>query len=396
MSKNELRSSQVITTYGPGAMVDLPDTSVIVAGLDHWRYDKSKLPIIQEPRLVAKLRTLLGVSDLTLRNPPPTRDQDYGPKTEIVGWRFPEWFIVQRTQISREGFRRRRLVHLDHLDNGKFRDTDRKRHPVVPVRFVRACTKGHVGDIDWIAFVHGVDNSCPRDLWMEERGTSGDLDEVLVVCDCSAKRAMSQAARRKLRAMGSCNGSRPWLGRGTKEPCGNENRLLIRSASNAYFPQLMSVISIPDSRRPIDDVVRSLWDDFLSDVENVDDLIKMRRKPTVATKLQGLSEEEVFAAIERMRDGDDVAERPIKEVEFEALAEAKEELGSDVPEGNFFARSIAKGKMGSTLDADGLARGFGSPASRGCSASGFYEVRIGWAGHRRRVGNRCGERSVGH
>lgn len=344
MSKNELRSSQVITTFGPGAMVDLPDTSVIVAGLDHWRYDKSKLPIIQEPRLVAKLRTLLGVSDLTLRNPPPARDQDYGPKTEIVGWRFPEWFIVQRTQISREGFRRRRLVHLDHLDNGKFRDTDRKRHPVVPVRFVRACTKGHVGDIDWIAFVHGVGNSCPRDLWMEERGTSGDLDEVWVVCDCGAKRAMSQAARRKLRAMGSCNGSRPWLGRGTKEPCGNENRLLIRSASNAYFPQLMSVISIPDSRRPIDDVVRSLWDDFLSDVENVDDLIKMRRKPTVATKLQGLSEEEVFAAIERMREGDDVAERPIKEVEFEALAEAKEELGSDVPEGNFFARLLPKGK----------------------------------------------------
>src|SRR5688572_7708675 len=183
MSKNELRSDQVITTYGPGAMVDLPDTSIIVAGLDHWRYDKSKLPIIQEPRLVAKLRTLLEVSDLTLRNPPPARDQDYGPKTEIVGWRFPEWFIVQRTQVTREGYRRRRLVHLDHLDNGKFRDTDRKRHPVVPVRFVRACTNGHVGDIDWIAFVHGVGEGCPRDLWMEERGTSGDLDEVWVVCD---------------------------------------------------------------------------------------------------------------------------------------------------------------------------------------------------------------------
>jgi len=344
MSKNELRSGQVITTYGPGAMVDLPETSIIVAGLDHWRYDKSRLPIVQEPRLVAKLRALLEVSDLTLRNPPPARDEDYGPKTEIVGWRFPEWFIVQRTQVTREGYRRRRLVHLDHLDNGKFRDTDRKRHPVVPVRFVRACTNGHVGDIDWIAFVHGAGNGCPRDLWMEERGTSGDLDEVWVVCDCGKQRAMSQAARRKLRALGSCNGSRPWLGRGAKETCGLANRLLIRSASNAYFPQLMSVISIPDSRRPIDDVVRSLWDDFLSDVESLEDVTKMRRKPTVATKLHDLSDADVFAAIERIRSVDDISERPIKEVEFEALAEAREELGSDVPEGNFFARSLPKPK----------------------------------------------------
>src|SRR5258708_40015906 len=45
-----------------------------------------------------------------------------------------------------------------------------------------------------------------------------------------------------------------------------------------------------------------------------------------------------------MGEGDDVAERPIKEVEFEALTEAKEELGSDVPEGNFFARLLPKAK----------------------------------------------------
>ena len=77
-------------------MVDLPDTSIIVARLEHWRHDKSKLPIIQELRLVAKLRTLLEVSDLTLRNPPPARDQDYGQKTDIVGWRFPSGSVDGR------------------------------------------------------------------------------------------------------------------------------------------------------------------------------------------------------------------------------------------------------------------------------------------------------------
>jgi hypothetical protein len=32
----QLRQSQVITTFGPGAMLDLPNHSVLVGGLDYW------------------------------------------------------------------------------------------------------------------------------------------------------------------------------------------------------------------------------------------------------------------------------------------------------------------------------------------------------------------------
>jgi len=341
MSKNQIRSSQIVTTFGPGAMVDLPEASVIISGLDHWHYDRSQIPEIEEPRLVAKLRIHLKVETLTLRTPPPASNQEHGFRPDVVVWRFPEWFIVQNPRITRKGYRRRRLVHLDSLDRMKYLDEDRRRYPVVPVRFVRACRKGHVGDIDWNAFLHGSADKCPRYMWLEERGTSGDMDEILVVCDCGEERAMSQAVRSDLRALGSCNGARPWLGAGTKEPCGESNRLLIRSASNAYFAEKMSVISIPDTRRPVDDAVRSLWEDFLVDVESPEDLVKMRRKPTVRAKLEGIPDEEVLAAIARKRaEGGEDTERTVKEVEFEALAEAQEELGSDVPDGYFFARAL--------------------------------------------------------
>jgi ATP-dependent helicase YprA (DUF1998 family) len=33
----QLRRSQLLNTYGPGALIDLPDHSVLVGGLDHWR-----------------------------------------------------------------------------------------------------------------------------------------------------------------------------------------------------------------------------------------------------------------------------------------------------------------------------------------------------------------------
>ena len=32
----QMRQSQLITTFGPGAMVDLPNHSVLIGGLDHW------------------------------------------------------------------------------------------------------------------------------------------------------------------------------------------------------------------------------------------------------------------------------------------------------------------------------------------------------------------------
>ena len=65
MSTPQLRASQVVTTFGPGAMVDLPDASVIIAGLDHWRDDNGHIPLIEEPRrslrfLSAGLASVVG------------------------------------------------------------------------------------------------------------------------------------------------------------------------------------------------------------------------------------------------------------------------------------------------------------------------------------------------
>ena len=211
MTTPQLRSSQVITTFGPGAMVDLPEASVLVAGLNHWQYDNTQpIPTIQERRLVEKLKPIVGIPNLTLRAPPPAVDRDYGFCPNITAWRFPEWFIVQETQVTGQGFRRRRLVHLNSLDGGKYRHASGKNQSVVPVRFLRACKKGHIGDIDWRPFARGTAPACPRDLWMEERGTTDDLDEIWVVCECGKGRPMAQAARMELRALGSCNGNRPY------------------------------------------------------------------------------------------------------------------------------------------------------------------------------------------
>ena len=57
----EVRQSQLITTFGPGALVDLVSDAVVISGLDFWHFpDKPRF--IDEPRLrddlVERFRTL--------------------------------------------------------------------------------------------------------------------------------------------------------------------------------------------------------------------------------------------------------------------------------------------------------------------------------------------------
>lgn len=347
MSKQVLRQGQLITTYGPGSMLDLPDEAVIVAGLEHWSYSQEQPIRVDEPRLLAKVQNALGRQDLHLQQPPVSRDQAVGQGPNVTVWKFPNWFVSQHVVSTPRGFRRRRLLSHLALDGGKHRDADNKKHSVVPVRFVRACERGHAGDIDWKAFVHGAtDSACVRDLWMEERGTSGDLDEVWIACDCGAERAMSQAARTALEALGRCNGARPWLGAGTRERCGLINRMLIRSASNAYFPQLLTVISIPDRRSALDEVVRRNWESGLKLVADAAGLTLVKQLGPIAVALQGLSDDQVLASIQRVRGGANDLNRSVKEVEFEALSSVDGESGADVPEGAFYARALPESQWG--------------------------------------------------
>ncbi len=338
----QIRQSQLITTFGPGAMIDLPDHSVLLAGLDYW------FPLgeeISEPRLQEKLCRLLDVPTIQLRLPPPDQEDPHAPATGINAWQFPEWFITQdvSTEDNESYVRSRMLVHRSELNRGRYIDRDKKRRSVVPIRFVRACRVGHIGDIDWYAFAHNGPTECRRRLWIVERGTSGDLSEVFVRCECRAERSMAQAARFAERALGNCDGARPWLGPYTKEKCGEPSRLLIRTASNAYFSQIMSVISLPDRDETVKAAVDTVWE-FLSEVEDIEMLRYERRKSRVNASLDGLTDEEVFAEIDVRRHRATAEQKSVKQAELETLVTTKDAIGEDRPDGNFFARTFPREK----------------------------------------------------
>ncbi len=332
----QVRRSQVVTTWGPGALIDLPRHSAIVGGLDTWPRT-SDLDEIPEIRLTRKLEILTGVESPRLYAPPPESNDPSEATKGIGAWRFPEWFVVQeKSGSSEERKGSRRLVHRRLLnEKGLFE----KKLPVVATRFVRACPKGHVDDLDWRSFVHGAADNCLRQLWLDERGTSSDLSDLVVRCECGKSRGLVEATFRELHPLGQCSGARPWLGKGANEICGMPSRLLIRTASNAYFPQVVSVLSLPDRGSAVESVVLELWDD-LGIVEDTTGLGFMKRKPRIMEKLASFDDEEVLAAIREAKSGK-TGDRPVKQVELEALLAAPEGFGEDVPvDRNFHARRL--------------------------------------------------------
>ena len=290
---------------------------------------------IADPRLTRKISQLTDVPAPRLYAPPAASTAPGEPTRGIGVWRFPEWMLVQEDAGGDGNERSRRLVHRKSLDEkGTF-----DGRQVVPTRFVRACPRGHISDLDWYWFVHGPEDACKRQLWLDERGTGGDLADLVVRCECGKSRRMAEAAELDMKPLGSCWGARPWLGAGSHEQCGLPSRLLIRTAANAYFPQVMSALSLPEHGTQLEEAVRDLWDD-LQIVEDSADLAVMKKKPKVATKLAGHSDDEILGAIAKLKHGDS-DEQPVKLVELDALLAAPAGYGDDVPiDPDFHARRL--------------------------------------------------------
>ena len=364
----QIRQSQIVTTFGPGAMVDLPDHAVIIAGLEEWKGYRNQS--ISEPRLAAKIKALLGLPSVEFFAPPADDDDPTAAVTGITAWLFPEWFVAQyEVRDSATGVRSRPLVHRLNLERGQKyrRDRNEKAVKVVPVRFVQACLRGHVSDIDWHVFVHGNDDPCRRNLWLDEKGTTGDLTDVVVRCECGKSKALSAATKMTDVPLGYCNGPRPWLGNYAREKCGGAedtrqiNRLLVRSASNAYFAQTLSAISIPEPGGKLREAMDEVWADFLQYCESAADVARERRKAKVSAALEGYSDGDVWAEVQRRKAGGVPAIRGIRDAELETLLRSPDQVGEDQPDGVFFARTIPV--PGGSTRADG----FNQPGREGPS-----------------------------
>lgn len=318
----DLRPSQLIYTFGVGALLDLPNTSALILGLDDW--DTRQCKEIEEDRLLGAIQGRLGPQVKKLYLPPIAPDDQHRDPTALaIGVpvaAFPRWLRCPLCDT------------LATLDSGVFKlvqdqwRPDRTRYvhgncgrssavapTALPVRFLLACREGHLTDFPWVAYVHAQRVPCkPARLTFREFGAAGDASDIVIKCvECGSERRMADAFDREAFAI-ACSGHHPHL-RKVESGCVEEARTILLGASNSWFPLVMSALSLPqDSADKLALAVSEQWT-ALKDLPSLD----VARYVTAPSRMPALAEftaEAIWAAIEFRRqplgvivgDGDDL------------------------------------------------------------------------------------------
>ncbi len=353
--------SQLLLTYGPGAMVDLPDHAVIVGGLQDWQYGADWEPVAED-RLVPLLREQLG-DKLSpefkgLRQPPVYDEERRDDRAPGVGVRlFPGWYIADEAgeddQSGREDSqreKRRRMVKYGDLtvtSGGRLSYTGgEKKVGVNPIRFVAACARGHLQDINWRFLAHrDGDRSCAKPLYWVERGVSSDPSDISVRCTCGASITLGDLY--KPHFLGGCQSNSPWLSpvHEESESCDEALRLLPRSATNTYFPQSVTVISLTkeDSR------IRQVISENRSNLDSIQALPNflevLRALPVLREAFKEFSDGEITAALAQEESGSSVVEANPRLAEFDLLSSGADTIGSDEPGSFLFAETLPRNAL---------------------------------------------------
>jgi len=341
----EVRLSQMLSTYGAGAMVDFPNDAVLIGGLDFWKADtKNPQQVIEESRLRDDLAERLRQVGRTLsveeafRGPPVGDSSNAHPGAGVSALEFPRWFVCQNSSCralvrAHEGLERKGNHYRHACDRGS-------PSRAVPVRHVIACKNGHIDEFPWVQFVHGKSGPCASPRLSLHEGKNGDFSEIQVRCACGAKRYLREARRPDVKL--KCHGRRPWLGTEGNEDCDEDARLLVRTASNGYFAQVESALSIPDQGNTLWEAVQSVWD--VAQAATNESWAALKTIPKVADALGEFDDEEVLACVARVTDGRRPERDPIRTAEFKQLVSQPLERPGDIPddEVHFFARRLPR------------------------------------------------------
>ncbi len=238
----KLRASEFITSYGIGAIVETVRGSRIIPMPD--------VMINGFPASV--VANNLKNYDITPPYVLDSRERIYRLPSEVELdlplWRtlvFPTYFICNNDH-SNEGS----LIFKWNFDRSEKSFDWRKGLPKCPLcgsservsasRFVMACSKGHLDDVDWNTAVHGTNSKCPSDeFWW--KGT-GSMSNIEIKCTkCGRKKTLFDIYKTKL----VCTARFPERNDYDRKSEQHYASVVHRQASNLRIPMVYTMFYVP-------------------------------------------------------------------------------------------------------------------------------------------------------
>lgn len=286
MQNRELRQSQIITTFGPGSIVDYGGESFMISVADNWEFPGGDA---LQSHIITDEKRLLSRLNCTELRTPPLPDENNKKTGAVTSVRFPDWLYCKKcgkfqpyrqwkidwmraigsAPSNREvygkplrDFLRDRfdVPECDHCYN-KIRtskDIAWERVPrvakLIPTRFIVACRKGHVSDFPWVEWCHEGPGATAKGgqacrhgvLKYEAGGGSGGLESIKITCQQCGRSNTLQGCFQAgaLKDIAVCSGQSPWID-WAQEICEEPLKTLQRGGSNLYYPRHYSSITIP-------------------------------------------------------------------------------------------------------------------------------------------------------
>jgi hypothetical protein len=281
-----VRPSHLMFTAGIGSLVDLPNFSVLVKGLDSWSYSGITDYDIDEPRLRAAVNRSLqryGRGQIQQLRAAPWLE---GGDSDPTGWAtqgvgvpvtpFPQWLRCTACNV------------LAAVDSGEFafvnsnprtpheakfvHDCKRGKPLAVAARFTLVCAAGHLDEFPYTAYVHqgqACDTTPRPKLRMKDHGGNQAANVTIECVACGEKRNIREAmGERGRRNLPRCRGRHPHLGTYETGGCPQDPVLMVAGASNQWFPLTLSALALPQGQGG--DIDR-LLDDHWPDLQLIDD-----------------------------------------------------------------------------------------------------------------------------
>ena len=243
----KIRRSQYIFPSGVGALYDISDESMIAMDISKWK------PNYGEKLNLKRLEQLLRVNHFKM----PESHSDMGnkkystAKDKLPFLRFPQWLFCRSCGTMVKWTMQKDIDNkaaVPKCENFKCQ----KKPNLTPMRYVMACDKGHVSDIDWHYWAHSSSNSgckVKNKLKYKSLRKSGGPALPTVICEeCGSSRDLAYITSKDI-GLGQigihCMGIQPWERWPENPKCDGEIRAVQRSASNLYYPKLISALDIP-------------------------------------------------------------------------------------------------------------------------------------------------------
>lgn len=337
MTGRPIRPSQFVLTYGVGSILETGGGSRIIPSFRRWGRHFTSHFTEHEIKDASALNQLSQVHDSPrIFKVPTNAELHFKDSKDIYSLEiFPRWAVC--------------MAHSGSPILGKMREKGYMNCPecaaqgkpqlrLTGIRFVIACTEGHLNDVDWQALVPRNNQDC-RHEYFEWIGEGQTARELRVNCRrCGSTIRLSDVYKMSRANEIPCAGFFAEDGSEHHE-CGLPARLILRSSSSLRMPEVQSTLTIPHRDIPLYSILAS--DTYYAvvsekDTWTISELIKnlearmIRNKKIRKQDLQiitGYSDGELSQVLRQLfrdKTEDKVSDASARLDEFYALLQASE------------------------------------------------------------------------